>query len=211
MVRSEEAWLTRLVEDPDTTMREGTPLKLGNSCTVVRTKLKGHTIVIKRYNTVDPLRYMKRCWRTSRAKKAWLNGHCLKSLGISTPRPLAIIEERLGPLCGRAWLVTEYINGINILDFLKEHQKDDAPDTAKKALEALFNRLYRERITHGDMKGTNLVWHDNRFWLIDLDAMRVHRSKITFKKAWRRDRLRFFKNWENNPRFLSWVRENFPT
>ena len=194
MVRSASPWLEELVTDPDTTMAQSEPLKLGGGTTVVLVKLAGHSVVVKRYNRGGFRRHFRRFWRRSRARKAWLNGHRLRQSGIDTPRPLALIEERWGPLCDRSWLVTEYVEGENILE-LMARCKEEPPAAAGEALTALFEALRRERISHGDMKGTNLIWRNGKFWLIDLDAMKVHKNGFTFEKAWKKDKERFLRNW----------------
>lgn len=197
-VRTFSPWLEELIRDPDSMMAAGDPLKLGGTATVVRLNLEGHQIVVKRYNQGNPWRYLKRCWRPSRARRSWLNGHCLKSLGINTPRPLALIEERQGPLCKRSWLVTEFIDGITIFDLMARYPQSEPPLAVKDSLQKLFSAMNQARVTHGDMKGTNLIWYDNQFWLLDLDAMKWHKNNFTFKKAWEKDCRRFADNW-NKP------------
>lgn len=61
----------------------------------------------------------------------------------------------------------------------------------------MFAALLRERISHGDFKGTNLLWDEGlaRWSLIDLDAMQQHRSARRFARAYTRDRARFLRNW----------------
>ena len=64
-----------------------------------------------------------------------------------------------------------------------------------QALDQLFGQLLRERISHGDLKGHNVFWHQDRWTLIDLDAMCQHTSAASFAKAFERDRARFMRNW----------------
>lgn len=196
VVRSSSSWLKDLVEDPDGAMARGKPLKLGGGTTVVQLAVDGHQVVIKRYNRGRFWRHLKRCWRRSRARKSWLNGYRLRGVGIATPRPLALVEERRGLLCDRSWLVTEYVEGENILELMARYEEGGPPAAVREALKTLFENLRRERISHGDMKGTNLIWRDGKFLLIDLDGMRVHRSGLLFAKARNRDRERFLRNWE---------------
>ena len=70
--------------------------------------------------------------------------------------------------------------------------------------------LLRERISHGDMKGHNLFWHDGRWALIDLDAMRQHRTRQGFFRAFARDRKRFLNNWPADSALYRILDERLP-
>jgi hypothetical protein len=111
-------------------------------------------------------------------------------LNIDTAMPLALIERRLGPLRGQAWLIVEYCPGQNLAA---------SPPSATRldAVRGLFARLAAARIIHGDLKATNLLWRDDGICLVDLDAMRQHRSETGYRRAWRKDRERFLRNWPN--------------
>lgn len=63
----------------------------------------------------------------------------------------------------------------------------------------IFRRLKSAKISHGDMKGTNIVIHRQEPVLIDLDAMRVHINHSRFDSAHSKDIKRFFKNWVDSP------------
>ena len=77
-------------------------------------------------------------------------------------------------------------------------------------LDVYKRQLYRLRISHGDLKATNLLWHDGRVWLIDLDAMMQHRSDKAFSQAWRRDRARLLRNWPASSLLCQWLDANLP-
>jgi tRNA A-37 threonylcarbamoyl transferase component Bud32 len=194
MARDEADFLAPIVADPDRWLAAGTPLKLGRTATLARVEHAGRVLVIKRYNIKGPAHALSRCWRPSRAWHSWIEGQRLRFLGIATPRPLALIERRLGPLRGKAWLITEYCAGESLTARLADRL--DAPPRAElAALGELFARLAAARISHGDLKATNLLWEDGRIGLVDLDAMRQHAGAAGFARAWRRDRARLLRNW----------------
>ena len=120
----------------------------------------------------------------------------LAFLGIATPKPLAMLETRFMWLRGKAYLVTEYLPGPDIIErFAPYVERGDAPQAELQALDQLFADLIRERISHGDLKGHNVFWDDGRWALIDLDSMCQHGSQSSFASAYARDRARFMRNW----------------
>lgn len=208
-LRSASDQLEPLLEDLDARIDTGTLLKRGNTCTVAKVSAGDHALVIKRYNLKNLRHALSRLWRPSRAWHSWREGHRLRLLGIPTPTPLALVEERWGPLRGRAWLVNEHSPGIDLLTHL---DPDSAPPPAEaQALQILFATLYRERISHGDLKATNLLWDGRDVQLIDLDAMQQHRSDAAHQRAWLRDRKRLLRNWPADCALSIWLDAQLPT
>ena len=194
IVRAEIGHIGTLMQDPDAWLSKGTPLKRGRTATLARVEVDGRQLVIKRYNIKGPVHALSRSWRPSRAWHSWLEGHRLNFLGIATPRPLALIEQRAGPLRGKAWLITECCDGASLAE--RYPDPDTAPPAAElDAIGALLRQLVAARISHGDLKATNLLWHDGKPHLIDLDAMRPHAGEAAFRRAWEKDCARFLRNW----------------
>ncbi len=191
------AELEPLLAAPDQALDGGQRLKQGGTATVARLPLLTRDVVAKRYNIKGFSHWLKRFWRPSRAWHSWVEGNRLLLLGIATPRPLAVIERRWCWLRGRAYLITEYCGGQDIIVRFKAFHEGSPPEADLLALDRLFAALLRERISHGDLKGHNLFWDDAQAaWsLIDLDAMRQHRSARSFARAYARDRARFLRNW----------------
>ncbi len=200
--RDQSEALAPLLEAPDVALARGHLFKTGGAASVARVELDGRPLLLKRYNVKSPLHWLKRCWRPSRAWHSWREGHRLRLLGIATPRPLAVLERRVCWLRGRAYLITEYLPGHDIIARFRPSLATDGPmptEAELAALDRLFAALIRERISHGDLKGHNLLWEDDReggrWSLIDLDAMRQHRDPRRFARAYARDRARFLRNW----------------
>lgn len=195
MPRDEADFLAPIVAAPDRWLEGGIPLKQGRTATLALIEHDGRKLVIKRYNIKGAGHALSRSWRPSRAWHAWVEAHRLGFFGIVTPRPLALIERRLGPLRRGAWLITEYCPGIALSDYLT---KNLIGNEVEQAMGGLFRQLFAARISHGDLKATNLLWHGDHPVLIDLDAMRQHTKVNRFQRAWRKDRTRFLRNWEGN-------------
>ena len=209
VVREEAAALTPLLADLDGAMERGALLKDGRTVTVAKVQLGKRALVIKRYNIKGAAHGLSRMLRPSRAWQSWLAAIRLRFFGIDTPRPLAMIEERIGPLRRKAWLITEWSPGIELNHVL---DADQVPaDDLAAALRATFTNLFRERIQHGDLKATNLLWHDGRLSLIDLDATRAHRTPEAFARAWARDRARLLRNWPQDSALVRWLDANLPS
>ena len=208
VLRTERERLADMLAVPDKAIDTGLPLKSGNTCTVAQVALPGGDIVVKRYNLKSVGHALSRLWRPSRAWHSWREGHRLALYGIATPAPLALVEERFGPLRRRAWLFAEHCPGVS----LSRHLSPESPPPAAEALAltTLFGLLCHLRITHGDMKASNLLWHAGRIWLIDLDACTQHRSEAAWRKAWRRDRARLLRNWPADSGLVAWLDRALP-
>tara|TARA_Y100000815_G_C13343442_1_gene500996 strand:- start:1286 stop:2722 length:1437 start_codon:yes stop_codon:yes gene_type:complete len=210
VVREELDSLSGLLARPDEAFDDQPLLKDGGSSTVARFTQQGRELVIKRYNIKSVAHWFKRFWRPSRAWHSWLAAHRLQFLGIATPAPLAMIEQRFGPLRHRAWLITDYCAGVDLLQHLGvDGQVVPSPQTADAML-TLFGQLVQARISHGDLKATNLLWYQGRVSLIDLDAMKEHRSDRSWQLAWQRDRQRFIRNWPQGSPLAAWLDERMP-
>lgn len=193
--REREAELQPLLIALDSYLEQGQQFKGGGAATVARVELNGQPLLVKRYNIKHLAHWFKRFWRPSRAWHSWREGNRLELLGIATAQPLAVLEQRWCWLRGTAYLITEYLPGHDIIAHFAPCIDTDPPLAQLQALDRLFASLLRERISHGDFKGHNLLWDGANWALIDLDAMRQHRGYGSFKRAYARDRARFLRNW----------------
>jgi len=194
--REEAAALQPVLADADALLEQGHLYKTGGSATVARVQVGERPLVIKRYNIKNLAHWLKRFWRPSRAWHSWLEGNRLTFLGIATPRPLAMREPRWLGLRHRAYLITEYLPGPDIIERLAPYvDNGQVPEAELQALDRLIADLQRERISHGDFKGHNIIWDQGRWALIDLDAMCQHGSASVYAAAYARDRARLMRNW----------------
>jgi tRNA A-37 threonylcarbamoyl transferase component Bud32 len=217
--REEEAGLAPLLADPDAFIDRGHIYKTGGAATVAKVELDGRPLVVKRYNIKNLLHWFKRFWRPSRAWGSWREGNRLEFLGVATAKPLAVLERRWLWLRGPAFLITDYLEGQDIIARFKPYLDDPdgagmPPEAELKALDSLFATLLRERISHGDLKGHNLFWQavgdGGRWALIDLDAMRKHHGQASFERAYARDRARFLRNWPEHSGLYRLLDERIP-
>ena len=156
--------------------------------------------VVKRYNTRNWQHVIKRSLRKTRAYNCWDMSFVLTQIdGLHTPARIAYIEERRGPFKGRSYFISQYIGGQTVLDSLPSLSHSDQRPIINKIGE-LFLTLAANRISHGDMKASNLILVDDNIYLVDLDASRQYSSSFLFKRAYQRDRNRFLKNWSHDLR-----------
>lgn len=207
-LRTAVEFLAPIMAAPDAAIDGGVLLKDGRTSTVAQVAVGERTLVIKRYNLKSLPHALSRFWRPSRAWHSWREGHRLAFYGIATPAPLGLVEERLGPLRRRAFLITEHCPGVNLLELLSADQPP--PDDVGLALVSLFRTLHDLRISHGDLKASNLLWYEGRVFLIDLDAMQQHRSPFRYARAWKSDRARLLRNWPQASALNRWLDANLP-
>lgn len=209
--REEEAAMQPVLEQADALLDQGHLYKTGGAASVGKVEVAGRALVIKRYNIKNFAHWLKRFWRPSRAWHSWREGNRLTFLGIATPKPLAVLETRFFWLRSKAYLITEYLAGPDIIErFAPYVESGAAPEAELQALDQLFARLIAERISHGDFKGHNLFWQEDRWALIDLDSMCQHGSLGSFAPAYARDRARFMRNWPENSALYQVIDQRLP-
>lgn len=203
--------LQQLQQDPDTLIKDGTRLKDGNSATVAKIELADQCWVIKRYNIKSVWHALKRCWRPTRASVSWGNAHRLKISNIDTPKAVAMIEKRFGPLRFTGYYVCEFVAGPSVAEYYTSNQLDSEQkqQTAAKLVE-LFRLFFRLGIYHGDCKATNFLIRQSTPWVIDLDAMREFHSRGVFFRHFIRDRQRFLRNWPSTSDLYRWLDQRLP-
>ena len=190
------------IEQIDAMMDEGQILKKGKTCYVSRLMWNGKDVVVKRYNHKGLIHSLRHTIKKSRARKGWLHTHHLETLNIAAPRPLAYIEHRRGLLIWKSYLVTEYVEGQKLYNFL---QDDNITEQRRlneiQRVMKLLDKLWKYRITHGDLKHTNILITDNGPMITDLDGMKVHKWTWIYKHRRRKDLRRFSK--QLSPSFVS--------
>jgi tRNA A-37 threonylcarbamoyl transferase component Bud32 len=194
--------LLELLADPDASLQQADAryLKQGNTCTLWTVTVDGRQLVVKRYNIKSLAHRISRMLRRTRAAVSWKNAHRLGMYGIPGARPVALYEQRFGPLRGKAWLITEYLAGDDITQLCRQPR----PDREKRRrvvsdMTSLLAQLAQCRISHGDMKSTNFIQSPQGIAVIDLDSMRKHRFDTGFRRAQQRDLQRFLRNWQQCP------------
>lgn len=164
-----------LMDEIDRLMEDGQVIKRGNTCFVSRIKCGGKDVVVKRYNHKSLFHSLRITLKRSRARKSWLNAHHLIMLDVDTPKPLAYIVKFKGPIIWESYIFTEYIEGRKFAEILtNKHISEEMLANFKNAISSVLKKLHDYRITHGDVKASNVIVADDKIYLTDLDAMRCH-------------------------------------
>jgi tRNA A-37 threonylcarbamoyl transferase component Bud32 len=182
----------------DTLMASAEILKNGRTCTVATTVLASKNIVIKRYNIKHVAHQLGRLFRPTRAAASWANAHRLQLLGIATPSPVALIEARTFGLRGKAYFLSEYVDAPDIAAFFAQTSDKALRAEVVKNVVELFYRLHFLKISHGDMKASNIKVLETKPMLIDLDSMKQHYARHFAEKTHARDLHRFMQNWKED-------------
>jgi tRNA A-37 threonylcarbamoyl transferase component Bud32 len=173
-------------------MDEGHVLKNGNTCYVSRLTWNGKDVVVKRYNHKGVSHSLRHTIKKSRARRGWLHAHRLGMLEVSTPKPLVCIDQHKGLLVWKSYLVTEYVEGQRLYDFLRDDKvSQEQRSTTMQQVKNLLEKLGKYRITHGDLKHSNILITKTGPVLTDLDGMKVHRWNWTYEVMQAKDLKRF--------------------
>ena len=158
------------------------------------------SIVVKRYNIKHVFHAMLRCLRTTRAATSWANAHRLMTLGVSTATPIALIEKRyfFNMLKSKSYFLTHYIDAPDVATYFAIELDPVKRANVVHEIALMFYRLYLLKLSHGDMKASNVKVLHGKPILIDLDSMQQHRCSWLFERKHARDIKRFMRNWPTN-------------
>lgn len=191
----------QLLHHPETYFNhpDSQTLKTGRSATVIKVIVNNRPLVIKRYNIKNKWHWLRRTLRETRAENSWRLAQFLCLRGFATAKPIAFINRHFFGLRSQSYFIMEYVQGENIGDYFNHYQAEDYRiKKVSSHILTLLKSLKELRITHGDLKKTNILIHNEHPVLIDLDGMQSFQSTLLFQKAFRQDIRRFMRNWENN-------------
>lgn len=187
-----EEKVSDFIEQIDKLMDAGEVLKNGRTCCVSRLTWNGNDVVIKRYNHKELFHSLRHTIKSSRARSCWIHGLRLGMLHIPTPKPMFFIERRKGLLIWESYLATEYVEGRRLYDFLRnENITEQQRLSVKQKVQELLDEMATNRITHGDLKHTNILITDDGPVLTDLDSMKLHRISWLYRIKRDKDIERF--------------------
>lgn len=210
--RLEPSVVERLWTDPDEFLESGLTVTQHDYGAIARVPVQtpetsGHFLktsvgLFHRFNLRSMPHTLSRLLLFTRASRAWTYGRELHAFGIGVARPLAMVEERIGPLRLRSFLLTEAIEGMPLPEFLKKTPLSSGElDQLARQFAHLWHTLGERRIVHGALNASNfLVTPDRQLRLLNLDSSWRHWFDVTFLHRRDRDWLRFMRSWRADPR-----------
>lgn len=197
-----EPFVEQFARDPDALFDGAEVLKSDQRTTVARVEIDGvGSIVVKRYNLKGRLHTAAHSLLRTRARRSWKFGQRLVEGGVPTPRPLACLEQSLGPLRFQACLLTEFVPGTRLLELLEPKARPTFDlDNLAGQFASIWRGLGRLRLRHGDANASNFILGDDGVLrIIDLDAMTAWPTQWSAEIARQRDWSRFLRNWADRP------------
>ncbi|MEN8128096.1 MAG: lipopolysaccharide kinase InaA family protein [Planctomycetota bacterium] len=167
--------------------KTGTVLKDDVSTRVVRSMYNGWDIVIKRYNYQGFWHSLRHTIKGSRAKKCWRFGHLLTAVGIPCAAAIGVVEERRFGMIHQSYIINAFVAGPLLHALMND--PDCSPQEQRSIVqkaEGVLEQLGRHRLTHSDMKSSNMIISGGAPVLIDLDSMRQHRQGPYFRNRYKK-------------------------
>ena len=156
-------------------------------------------LMVKRYNTKNLWHLLRRNFQVSRARNCLEIAEKYSDAGIRVAQPVAMIESRMGPFAGRSWYISRFVDSVMLSDYLDRENWAVPLQSIQGKITALFEIFRNHALSHGDMKATNLLVHDDDLVVIDLDSAKQHGWKFLHRIALQRDKARFLNNWNDQP------------
>ncbi|HET6202206.1 MAG TPA: lipopolysaccharide kinase InaA family protein [Planctomycetota bacterium] len=160
--------------------------------------------LVKETRAGGPLRALADALRGSRGRRAWKGAHLLGLLGLPTPRALALVEERRGPLVVRSFLVREYVAESSTLRaFLEGPYGSLGPGDRRRLVRAVARAagsLHRARLVHRDLATKNLLVRRRgaEFEVLPIDLEDLRSREVT-----ERVRVAALAQLDDSPRVVS--------
>ena len=184
---------SELLSNPEKLLKKSEIIKDDKSTTVGKFEWQDKQYIIKRFNARNKGHAIKRSLRRTRANNCWYMSLIFLKYGIAVAKPIAKLERRAFFLKADSFFISEYIDGVEILAWLPE-QEPAMQIKIKKQMAEIFTIFAKNKLSHGDMKATNLLWSGQEIALIDLDVAKQHSNNILFARAHARDKRRFRRN-----------------
>jgi len=167
--------------------------KRDKTSTVGLIQIQDQRYVVKKASTKSFCHAIRRLFQSSRARKNWMNACVLKEAGILTFEPIAMVENRFGPLKGCNYLLMSYLEGQDALSAYRNANEKEWSLISEKIV-GLIQQLHHAKIMHNDLNLSNFLFVKDRPYLIDLDGMQKIRFGWQAKSNFKREKARFLEN-----------------
>ena len=173
-------------------------LKADIKTALALTSFDGKQFVVKRYNVANIFHRTRLTFQISRAENNFAFAKRLGEIGVPSIQPVAWVQERVHGLRARSWFIYEHINDEISTSALTDQSDVNVIDHALYQMTQNLVVLHKNRLSHGDMKPPNLLQTREGAVLIDLDAMRQHKSQRQCDRAIAKDVSRWIRWWRSD-------------
>jgi tRNA A-37 threonylcarbamoyl transferase component Bud32 len=123
------------------------------------------SVLIKRPRARNAQRQLRMLAPPSRSRRAWRIANALLNRNIRTPRPLAVLERKTGPLIRDSVFVTEFVEQAQDLEAWLSAPEHQAPTRAAyrsrrdllERLVRLLRQFHQRGFVHRDCKAGNIL------------------------------------------------------
>ncbi len=147
---------------------------------------RGVKAVIKRRHRGSGVRDICRSVGSSRAIRNFIAAVKIKQYGLPVAMPLAAISHRRFLFCDESIYISEYVDGTNLHEFLKDMRAQGAEryrimrELCDK-MAGIFAGLNKNNLWHRDAKATNFVVHQDgeeyQITITDVDGIKQYLSR----------------------------------
>ncbi len=163
----------------------GTVLKDGRTVKAALVDIgDGESLFLKRYNRKGSLHTFKNIFRTSRARRVWINNYRFELRSIPIPSHVAYMEERIFRILIRSYVISRFIPDAVMLNYMFMSDKLNFPSKHKISILQEVGRevgkMHSLGCLHGDMKWSNIIVKKingkYKCFFIDLDGSKVKKK-----------------------------------
>ncbi len=191
----DETLLQSLAADIAAVMESGETYKRCRARWVSRIDLSSGPVVVKLFTERSVRHSLKQKFQRSRARRASDKAFRFTEMGFHTPRPLALLQEQIGPLRGNSCVVFEYVDGDLIgskpwqkLEQVALAEGQDALDYVVDQVLQTRDRLIQNGLSHFDCHAGNFMFdRQGDLYLLDLDSIKP--TRMTDRKRARMHQL----------------------
>jgi tRNA A-37 threonylcarbamoyl transferase component Bud32 len=162
-------------------------LKDSRSATVAELAVAVHGVVrpviYKRFRLTSRLDPWVNRLRRPAALRSWVHGHGLRERCLPTPRPLAVLHRTRGGLVREGYLLMEKVEDARDLHrfladlaVLPSNERRASLRERIEQVARLVRQMHRCRLSHRDLKASNVLLTADGIHLIDLVGVTRHRK-----------------------------------
>lgn len=181
---------SRLIKSSESASSALVEMKLSKSANNLQ------SIFVKKFHFKGIVHSLKPLFRQHRAQVMWqVSWHLIKN-SIPVPEPEGYLIKQRGPFCLEGYFFSKVLSSCCSLEELTKDLKQLSKrlDSGGLIGDLAWNvaALHKSGTTHGDLKWSNILIHEekNQLWFVDFDAAKLHRRNPD-GKAVARDLARF--------------------